>query len=361
MSRRTAPPFAPYLPRGDEETQRFAEDLVAQLNRPHRNEHTIAVPCDDALQLGTPQWGIVPADAYGGQTAVRVAGAANCTALVGASIGTNSIKAVPFIVDHAFPVKALACQCTTLNATSKARVGIYDAIDSLRGDWTPHALLVSSGEFDCASTGVKRTSNLSTILVPGRVYFAAFLAYTAATTVNTIPVAGVTSMGESNDGAFSTHLSVAWTLGSTVGLPNSFPNGAIVQTGAPPAVYITHTRPSQQEATLVLSGYSPSLDGLVLRRVRLTKNLAIAKAATGYPSVRIRALVASSAGSSVVGTFDSASDGVPANRPRLISSIAGDIDRALPAGCVLQAEITQVGWPKVTVRDATVLFDVAVT
>lgn len=357
MSRQSVP-FNPYVPRGDLEVQRSIEDLARLLNRPHRNEFTVACPCEDAVQVGRPQYGIVPTDAYfGGSTVSRVAGSANCTALAGAAIGTNSLKAVPFIVDHAFTLTALACQCTTLNATSKARVGIYSAHEGLRGDWAPQALIVSSGEFDCGSTGVKRTSSLSVALEPGNVYFAVFLAYTANATVNTIPVAGVDNLGESVDGTYTTHLSVAYTTGATLGLPPVFPTGSVVQTGAPPAMYLTFSQSSTHAASITRSVCAPFLDGMTLRRVRLVKSSAQARTQSA-PSALIRALVSDETGSSVVGSFDTATDGIRGNAPRRIDGGA-DLNRRLSPGVVLQAETTQRAWPKLSMRDATVLFDVA--
>jgi hypothetical protein len=354
------PPFKPYMPRGDGETFRFAEDITRLLNRPYRNEFCAPVPCDDALLVGRSMFGLSPATTIGAQTPIRVAGAQDATALVGASVGTNSIKAVPFVWGNGFPVATIGCNVTTGVGTSKARVGIYECNNDVGGVFEPTNLIVGSGELDCSGIAMVTTTGLSASLEPGHVYYAAFLSYTAAATVSTIPVAGMNTILESVAGAFTTHLSVAYTsASSSVGLPAVFPSGSIVQTGAPPAVFLTATTSSNHVATLVRSGHSPYLGGLILRRVRLTRNSALARVTGTNPSVKIRALIANAMGSVEVGTFDSLLGGLDANSPRLISANA-DLNRDVAAGSVFQAEITQRGWPKVSMRDATVLFDLAV-
>ena len=353
-------PFQPYMPRGDSETFRFAESITTLLNRPYRNEFCVAVPCEEALLTGRSLFGLAPAGLTGFQAAVRTAGAVDCTALVGASIGTNSIKVVPFIWNNAFPIITIGCQTTAGVATSKARVGIYDCVDDLGGDFGPNNLIVGSDEFDCSASGEKTTANLTTQLEPGHVYYAAFLAYTAAATVYTIPVAGVNTILESNTGVPVTHMSVAYTLASSsVGLPAVYPTGATAQSTAPPAVFLTPQRSSGPVSTIVRSGASPYLKGTVIRRVRLTKNEPLPKVSAN-PSVKIRALMSNSRGAVEVGVFDNMLGGLDANNPRLISSNA-DINIDVPAGSVLQAEITQRGWPKTPIRDATVLFDLALS
>lgn len=358
MTARSQAPWDIYIPKGDLEVQRLALDLQRLLSRQHRNEFTVPVACEDALLLGYPQFGVVPTDAFfGGSTASRVAGAANCTALAGAAITTNSLKAVPFLVEHAFTLDGIACQTTAGTATSKARVGIYSAVEGRRGDWTPYARLATSDEFDCSTIAVKRTSGLGIVLEPGNVYFAVFLAYTANATVNTIPVAGVGTLGESVDGAHTTHVSVAYTTGATNGLPAVFPSGAAVQTSAPPAIYLTFAQVTTHEATITRSGVAPALNGMVLRRVRLVKASAQTRTDPSAPSALIEALVSDDRGSNVVGSFDTATDGIRANSPRQISA-GGDLNRRLPPGVILQARTTQRAWPKLSVRDATVLFDI---
>lgn len=347
-------PFQPYMPRTDPETFRFAESITSLLNRPYRNEFCVAVPCEDALSFGWQS----PVGLIGGQTAVRVAGAANATALVGASVGTNSIKAVPFVWGSGFQIATVGCNVTTGVATSKARVGVYDCVDDGAGNLEPGTLVAGSGELDCSTTGMKTTADLAAQMEPGRVYYAAFLAYTAAATVSTIPVAGMAPTLETNAAAFTTHLSVAYTAASSsVGLPSAFPSGSVVQTGAPPAVLLTPAAVSSQVETIVRSGYSPYLGGLILRRVRLTKSAALARTSAN-PSVKIRGLMANKRGVVEMGVFDSLLGGLDANSPRLISANA-DLNIDVSAGSVFQAEITQRGWPKVSMRDATVLFDLS--
>ena len=143
-----------------------------------------------------------------------------------------------------------------------------------------------------------------------------------------------------------------------MGLPPVFPAGSIIQTTVPPAVFLTPKRASQHVATIVRSGASPYLAGLILRRVRLTKNAALARTTGLDPSVKIRGLMANTKGTVEVGTFDSLLGGLDANTPRLISTDA-DLNLDVAAGSVFQAEITQRGWSKVSMRDATVLFDLS--
>jgi hypothetical protein len=359
VSHRMPPAYVPLITKADHETQRSFVDLSDQLNHPSRREFTASLRCDDANPAVQPTERIVPVGTYGGQTAVHVAGAANCTALVGASIAVNVLRAVPFYVGHEYPVTALACQVTTGVANAVARVGIYSAQSDLAGNFSPGSLLVASGAFDTSTNGVKRTTLTTPIALPvGRLYYAVYLAYTAAAQVNTIPVAGCAPLGQTNDGAFTTHLTVAYTTGSTLGLPVSFPAGSAVATTAPPAVYVTFGTPSRPVASVTRIERAPYLDGLVLRRVRLVKASALARGSSRTESVRVEATLGSGSGSIPVGSFDSTEGALVAYTPRVISD--GNIDKDVPAGSVLSATITQVGWPKISMKDAVVLFDLYV-
>lgn len=118
------------------------------------------------------------------------------------------------------------------------------------------------------------------------------------------------------------------------------------------------TLPAQGQATMC--GSAPYLDGLVLRRVRVVKAASLSRTTGNSASFQIRALLGTTTGAIEVGTFDTRTAALTARQPRLISSSTA-IDRAVPAGAVFEVEVTQIVFPKLSVKDVTVLFDLSVT
>lgn len=119
------------------------------------------------------------------------------------------------------------------------------------------------------------------------------------------------------------------------------------------------TIPNGQSAMKTVIGWSPPLDGLILRRVRIAKANVLYRGPTAS-YVTVRALVGKDGSADVVGSYDSREATLQPYQTRVIST-STDIARRLEAGCVFAVEVTQVGFPKVSVRDATVFFDVFVT
>lgn len=345
-------------PGGNADLTRAWRDLARLLNRPHRSEYTVAIPCEDALALGHGPTASFPTSLYGLSAMDLVPGQVSGAALTaGLTLGNNSIKAIPFMVDHALTVTAMSLHVTTNVANAKARVGIYSSKDDLRGDYNPDQLLVKSDELNLATTGIK-TFSCSVGLEPGHVYHAVALSYTAAPVINSLAVGAVHALGHMSGGTALTHVSVAYTLGSTTGLPSVFPTGSVIQSSAIPAIYLTLGPNSSHVATLTRCGAGPATTGHVLKRVRLLKAGGQGRTDSGKPGWKVVAKVAGSGEASAVGTYESRVDALGTNKVRVISD--GDIETPIPAGSVFQAEITQYGWPKVSVRDAVVLFDVGV-
>lgn len=345
-------------PGGNADLTRAWRQLAQLLNRPHRSEYTVAIPCEDALALGHGPTASFPTSMYGLSPMDLVPGQVSGAALTaGLTLGTNSIKAVPFMVDHALTVTALSLHVTTNAANAKARVGIYSSKDDLRGDYNPDQLLVKSDELDMATTGIKAFS-CSVGLEPGHVYHAVALSYTVAPVINSLAVGDVHALGHMSGGTALTHVSVAYTSGSTTGLPSVFPTGSVIQSTAIPAIYLTMGANSSHVATLTRCGAGPAVTGHVVKRVRLLKASGQGRTDSGKPGWKVVAKMAGSGEATTLGTYESRVDALGTNKSRTISD--GDIDKVVPAGAVFQAEITQYGWPKVSVRDAVVLFDVGV-
>lgn len=105
--------------------------------------------------------------------------------------------------------------------------------------------------------------------------------------------------------------------------------------------------------------WSPDFTGLVLRRVRIVSSEQITGSLDSGPTLLVRAIVGTTNGEDVVGTYDSNINGLVAYSPRLLS--VRDLGKTLPPDCVFAVETTQRGWPKKSARVLTVLFDVGVT
>lgn len=347
-------PFQPMPPSDDVTSRRSWSELLRLLNRPHRNEYTVAVPCEDALVLGHGPFATFPTQVYGASAIDMTVGqVAQAAHVVDLTVGTGSIKAIPFMVNHTWDLTSLSINVTTGVATSKARVAIYDSVDDDGGDYNPHERIVGSDEFDCSTTGVKAYAT-SISLRPGRVYHAAFLGYTAAPKVGSVPVGAIGSMGQTSGFAPITHVTVAYASGAT-GFPAFFPTGNVIALTAIPAICLTFSATSAHTASIIRCGPGPELDGTVLRRVRLVKASSLGRTDSTKPSVVVKAMVSGA----VVGTYDSTMNALGANEPRHLTD--SDVDRPIPAGSVLQVEVSQRGWPKITMRDASVLFDLGVT
>lgn len=82
--------------------------------------------------------------------------------------GNNTLYYFPIYVAAPLTITGLLLEVTTLAASGKARVGIYNADSDLQ----PTSLIVDGGELDCSSTGVKEAT-ISTTLAPGRYLLAA--------------------------------------------------------------------------------------------------------------------------------------------------------------------------------------------
>jgi hypothetical protein len=106
------------------------------------------------------------------------------------SVGPTALRVyyVPFLLRVATPVTSLAINVTTLGSGVVARAGIYACNEK----GYPGAMLASTGDLDCSSTGVKAgTLAQALVLAPGW-YFAAFvISGTASVTAYTSNISNV--------------------------------------------------------------------------------------------------------------------------------------------------------------------------
>jgi len=237
------------------------------------------------------------------------------------------------------------------------RVGIYSSKDDERGNYNPDRLIVGSTALDCSASFGLKSFSTSVTLEPGHVYHAAACSYTAAPTMRQLGASQMHAYGWGSGGVMLTHVSVAYTTAST-GLPSIFPSGSTMQSGVMPAIFLTLGANSSHQAVLTRCGPGPSLTGHVLKRVRILKASSQGRTSSTQASVKVEAFMAGNGERVRVGSYDSRNDALAANKARVISD--GDIEKSVPAGAVFQIDVTQYGWPKVSFRDAVVLFDVGV-
>ena len=89
----------------------------------------------------------------------------------------NRVYYFPFKVDAAITITKVAVKVDTLAALGKGLVGCYASSGALQ---PTGASLLTSGELDTSSTGLKQTTGLSVVLTPG-IYLASFQASVSVT------------------------------------------------------------------------------------------------------------------------------------------------------------------------------------
>lgn len=128
----------------------------------------------------------------------------------------------------------MAANVTTLGSGSSIRLGVYDSTSL--DDIYPLNRLFDSGALSSATTGVK-TATATLTLQQGKLYWACYVAGTAAPTVRALAVAGCApSLGL--DAAMGTATGVGYTGAFTFGaLPATYPAGQSALSAVPiPAI-----------------------------------------------------------------------------------------------------------------------------
>ena len=106
-------------------------------------------------------------------------------------------------------------------------------------------------------------------------------------------------------------------------------------------------------------GWSPSMNGMVLRRVRLASATAKRRANGTYPSAVVSAYIQTGTVEAVVGSFSLADYTLDAANSRVISG-ARDLNNGLSAGVALSSEITYSNYPPVDFSDTVLLYDIGI-
>ncbi len=156
--------------------------------------------------------------------AYYTAGVTSAAALTSGTPSVGVLRALPFMVAEACTLDRLALAIQTTVATAVGRIGIYDSDANIY----PNNLLGETGELDLSTAGTTPGTAvaLSLALLPGKVYWAAYLGGTAAATIRAVTMGGLyQTIGIVE--TLGTAISVGWFHTQVYGaLPATFPNSA---------------------------------------------------------------------------------------------------------------------------------------
>jgi hypothetical protein len=168
------------------------------------------------------------------------------TALGTGALTADRLYAIPFILPRGGTADQIACEVTTLAASSNVRMGIYTA--TADNDVRPGTLVSGSdvGAISSASTGVKSNTFSSAIRIsPGRLYFLSVIS-SHNPTLRTIAAAAATPLLGLGSTFGATGFGCGWVVSQAYGaLPSTFPSVAsgdiALSTGVLPAVGLSLT------------------------------------------------------------------------------------------------------------------------
>lgn len=137
----------------------------------------------------------------------------------------------PFLVPKTITIDRLAVNVTTLVASGKCRLGIYN--DS---NGEPGTLLLDAGEVDTSATGVK-TLTVNQALTGGALYWLAILSNSATHILRAAVVADVVNVLGLDNTLGTAGINGFYAAQSYGALPGTFPT-VTNQTGAQPLVFV---------------------------------------------------------------------------------------------------------------------------
>lgn len=158
------------------------------------------------------------------------------------SPAVDVLNAIPFMSGRGGTIDRLGFEVTAFGgANSKARVGIYTNTND--STLYPKTLVVDGGNFDTSSVGgngVKATT-LSQVLQPNTLYWAVYLAGTAAPQIRGITGTGawgILGYTSAIGATVYTELTVAQAYGN---LPSTFPGSAAVASVTIPMIVVRYS------------------------------------------------------------------------------------------------------------------------
>jgi hypothetical protein len=151
----------------------------------------------------------------------------NATALTTVAAAAGRLDFIPFIPMKSITVNELALEVTTLLAGSLAKIGIY-ASD---GNGNPSALIVGTGNLDCATLGAKTAVIANTVLILNTVYWLAVHS-SATQTYRALAVAALLPLGHPAT-LNTTHTLRRATAAFAGGLPVNAPATVLTASVAP--------------------------------------------------------------------------------------------------------------------------------
>ena len=322
--------------------------FMDRLNRPMFLERSIVTPLSDTYEAGRGMFGLVATDSIGGIAPSYVASMRTQTAFTSTAFTANVARAVPFICDNAHRISGFSFYLAATGASSETRVACYDSKDDRAGNVYPNARLWESGAISTAAGSGWANLPANLTLTPGRMYWLVTVCKATVPTIYSIPVGSVDQLL----GIDTTHLTVSYTYAE---LPLRFPTGAVVATVEPPALAILYSNPAARVFTRTIPCYSPAEEGVALARATLLRGSSLSKTPTDKPYVKVECVMRQSSRASVLGSFSSRDLAVTQGSPVRLVEDATD----LPAGCVLEAVVSQVGWPHVSLADTAIQWDLA--
>jgi hypothetical protein len=330
--------------------------LIELLNKPSFTERTYTVALSDSKVGGSGYLGSVANTTLGAFNVDYVIGSRGNANLTTGLFSVGVARFVPFVMRHGFRITQLGLTVTTLGASAVFRLAIYDCVDDLNGDLTPSRLIYGSPEQSAGTAGAKTITGLTIDLPPDRVYWVAYLGGTAAPVINSVPM---TNIGHTLGGIIGAPPVLNSCLHSTfayAAFPATWTAAFTESTQEPPAIFVQFTRNSSTATTRVLPCMTVVNDGWWLQRARIVKADTLTKGATTYPYAVVKARVRNGATVDVIGTFDSRTKMLSAGVPMGLTGTQ-DLEQRLTIGTVLEAEVTQSGWPRVSLDDAVLEFD----
>ncbi len=151
----------------------------------------------------------------------------------------NNLKAVPGYIRKAVTISKVLQEVTTAGSGANIRLGIY----ADNGAGYPGDLIVNSdvGDISSATIGVKTNSFTFNITLQPGLYWLAFNAGGAASTLRAIPPAGLVNILGANPAGGTNSQYTNYTISQTFGaMPPTFPTAATKQAnfGAPWTMFL---------------------------------------------------------------------------------------------------------------------------
>lgn len=151
----------------------------------------------------------------------------NATALTTVAAAAGRIDFIPFIPVKSITVNELALEVTTLLAGSLAKIGIYGSDEN----GNPGALIVGTGDLNCATTGAKTAVIANTILAANTIYWLAVHS-SATQTYRALAVAALLPLGHTAT-LNATHTLRRAVVAFAGGLPANAPATVLTASVAP--------------------------------------------------------------------------------------------------------------------------------